>query len=61
MNHLVQFENFVREGILNEEHEVYIFFDVENAYEFTWQYDIMNDCYDMDLWGSLPLFILKKV
>ena len=57
MDPLVQFETFVREGFLNREHVVSIFFDLEKAYDTTWKYGIMKNLHDMDLRGRLPLFI----
>ena len=57
MDHLVRFETFVREGFLNREHVVSIFFDLEKAYDTTWKYGIKNNLHDMDLRGRLPLFI----
>ena len=57
MDHLVRFETFVREGFLNGEHVVSIFFDLEKAYDTTWKYGIMKNLHDMDLRGRLPLFI----
>ena len=56
MDHLVRFEAFAREGFLNKEHVVSIFFDVEKAYDTTWIYGNMKDLYDMDLMGCLPFF-----
>ena len=38
MDHLVQFETFVREGFLNREHVVFILFDLEKAYDTTWKF-----------------------
>ena len=55
-DHLVGFETFVR-GFLNGKHVVSIFFNLEDAYDITWKYGIMNDLHDMDLRGCLPLFI----
>ena len=57
MNHLVRFETFVREGFLNREHVVSIFFDLEKANDTIWKYGIMKDLHDMDLRGRLALFI----
>ena len=57
MDHLVRFETFVREGFLNREHVVSIFFDLEKANDTTWKYGIMKNLHDMDLRGRLPLFI----
>ena len=53
----MRFETFVREGILNREHVVSIFFDLEKAYDTTWKYGIMKNLHDMDFRGRLPLFI----
>ena len=57
MDHLVRFETYVREGFLNREHVVSIFFDLEKAYDTTWKYGIMKNLHDMDLRNRLPLFI----
>ena len=57
MDHLVHFETFVREGFLDKEHVVSIFFDLEKVYDTTWKYGIMKDLHDMDLRGRLPLLI----
>ena len=35
IDHLVQFETFVREGFLDREHVVSIFFDLEKTYDTT--------------------------
>ena len=56
MDHLVRFETFVREGFLNGEHVVSIFFNLEKAYDTTRKYIIMKD---MDLSGHLPHFYSK--
>ena len=57
MDHLVRFETFVREGFLNREHVVSIFFDLEKAYDTTWKHGIMKNLHDMDFRGRLPLLI----
>ena len=57
MDHLVRFEIFVREGFLNREHAVSIFFNLEKAYDTTWKYGILKNLHDMDLRGRLPSFI----
>ena len=36
------FETFIKEGFLNREHVVSIFFDRKKAYDTTWKYEIMN-------------------
>ena len=57
MDPLVRFETFEREGFLNGEHVVSIYFNLEKAYDTTWKYGIMKDLHDMDLRGRIPLFI----
>ena len=57
MDHIGRFKSFVRERLLNREHVVSIFFDLEEAYDTNWKYRIMKDLHDMDLRGRLPLFI----
>ena len=57
MDYLVRFETFVREGFLKGEHVVFVFFDLEKAYDTTCKYVIMKGLHDMDLRGRLPLFI----
>ena len=49
MDHLVHFETFVKEGFINGEYELSIFFDVEKPYDTTWKYGIMKDLHEMDL------------
>ena len=60
MDHLVRFETFVREGFLNGDHVVSIFFNLEKAYDTTGKYRIMKDKYNMDLSGHLPHFLFKS-
>ena len=55
MDHLVRFETFVREGFLEGEHVVSIFFNLEKAQDTTWKYGIIKDLHCMDLGGRLPL------
>ena len=57
MGRLVQFECFVREGFLNREHVVSVFFDLERANDTTWRCAIVRGSHDVDLMGRLPLFI----
>ena len=42
IDHPVHFETFVRERLLNEEHVVSIFYDLEKAYDTTWNYQRAN-------------------
>ena len=57
MDPLVRFKTFEREGFLNGEHVVSIYFNIGKAYDNTWKHGIMKDLHDMDLRGRIPLFI----
>ena len=57
LDHLVRFETLIREAFIKKEHVVYVFFDLESAYDTTWQYGIMNDLYDFGIRGCLAYFI----
>ena len=41
LDHLVRFETFIREAFIEKEHVVYVFFDLESAYDTVWKYGIM--------------------
>ena len=56
MDHLVRFETFVREGFLNREHVVSIFFDLEKAYDTTLKYGIMKNLHDMGHGTFTPFY-----
>ena len=55
-DHLVRLETFIREAFIKKEHLV-VFFDLEKAYDTTWEYGIMKNIRDIGLKGRLPLFI----
>ena len=57
MDHVVRLKTSIREAIIQKQHLIAIFFDLEKAYETTWRYGIMNDLYNMGLKGRLPNFI----
>ena len=57
MDHVVRLETSIREAIIQKQHLLGIFFDLEKAYETTWRYGIMNDLLNMGLKGRLPNFI----
>ena len=57
LDHLVRFEKYIREGFIEKEHVVSVFFDLESAYDTTWKYGIMNDLYDFGIRGRLAYFI----
>ncbi len=56
-DNLVRLEAFIRDGFVNNEHIVAVFFDLEKAYDTTWKYGIMKDLHDLGLKGHLPDFI----
>ena len=49
-DHLVRLESFVREAFVQRQHAVVIFFDLEKAYERTWNHGIMKDLHDAGLY-----------
>ena len=57
LDHLVNLETWIREGFINGEHVVAVFFDLEKAYDMTWKCGIMRDLHNAGLRGRLPLFI----
>ena len=54
---LVLRETVIREAFIRKEHLAAIFFDLEKAYDTTWEYGIMRDLHDLKLKGRLPNFI----
>ena len=50
---MVKLETSIWEAIIQKQHLVAIFFDLEKAYETTWRYCIMNDLHNMGLKGRL--------
>ena len=56
---LIRLETWVREGFVNCEHVVTVFFDLEKAYDTTWKHGIMIDLHEAGLRGRLPLLIAK--
>ena len=58
-DHLIRLESWIREGIVNREHVVAIFFDLEKAYDTTWRHGILVDLHNAGLRGNLPVFISK--
>ena len=57
VDQLIRLETWVREGLINREHVVAIFFDLEKAYDTTWKYGILSDLFKAGLRGHLPTFI----
>ena len=57
LDHLVSLETFIRDGFIQGDHVVSVFFDLEKAYDTTWKHGIMQDLCNFGLKGNLPLFI----
>ena len=57
INHLVNFESFIREAIIRKENATTVFFNLEKAYDTTWKNGIMKDLYDTGLKGRMLKFI----
>ncbi len=45
--HLVRLETFILEGFIKKEDVVFVFFDIEKAYDTTWKYVIMRDLHEL--------------
>ena len=56
VDHLLRMVTFVRKGFACYE-MMYIFFNMEKAYDKTWRYGIMRDFHSTGLRGRLPLII----
>ncbi|KAJ4447753.1 hypothetical protein ANN_09761 [Periplaneta americana] len=48
-DHLVRLETAIRDAFLKKEHLVAVFFDLENAYNTTWRYGILQTLHDCGL------------
>ena len=48
-----------RACFLNKQEVVFIFFDLEKAYDTTWKYGILKDLHEAGLRGRMPVFISK--
>ena len=57
MDHLVSLERYVRDALARKQQAVGLFFDLEKAYETTWQYGIVRDLHRIGLRGRLPVFV----
>ena len=55
--HLVSLERYLRDAFAQRQQVIGLFFDLEKAYETTWQYGIIRDLYRIDLRGRLPIFV----
>ena len=56
-DHLVSFERYLRDAFARRQQAVGLFFDLEKAYETTWQYGIIRDLHRIGLRGRLPVFV----
>ena len=56
-DHLVRFETFIRNALLNGDQVVSVLFDLEKAYDTTWKYGILQDLFSLGFVGNLPVFI----
>ena len=52
-------ERYVRDAFAQKQQAVGLFFDLEKAYETTWQYGIIRDLHRIGLRGRLPAFIAE--
>ena len=57
MDHLISLERYVRDAFARKQQAVGLFFDLEKAYETTWQYGIILDLHRIGLRGRLPVFV----
>jgi len=57
IDHLVRLESFIRNGFINNQHVVSVFFDLEKAYDTTWKHGILSDLHNMGFRGRMPHFI----
>jgi len=57
IDHLVRFENYVKQSQASNKYVTAVFFDLEKAYDLTWRYGILRDLHRMGFRGFLPKFI----
>ena len=56
-DHLVSLERYLRDAFAQRQQAVGLFFDLEKAYETTWQYGIIRYLHKIGLRGRLPVFV----
>ena len=56
-DHLVSLERYIRDAFAQKQQAVGLFFDLEKAYETTWQYGIIRDLHRIGLRGRLSVFV----
>ena len=59
MDHLVSLERYVPDAFAWKQQAVGLFFDLEKAYETTWQLGIIWDLHRIGLRGRLPVFVVE--
>lgn len=52
-DHLVRFENTVREAFIHKQHCLAVFFDLEKAYDTTWRFGILKDLAELGIRGRM--------
>ena len=57
VDHLIRLDTFILDAFIRNQHLVAIFFDVQKAYDTTWEHGIQQDLHDMGLRGNLLIFI----
>ena len=57
VDHLICLETFILDALIQNQHLVAVFFDLQKAYDTTWKHGIQQDLHDMGLRGNLPIFI----
>ncbi|GBO22671.1 hypothetical protein AVEN_230200-1 [Araneus ventricosus] len=57
IDNLLALETDIRTTFLKRQHLVAIFFDIEKSYDRTWRYGILQDLFNCNLRGNLPIFI----
>ena len=56
-DHLVSLERYLQDAFAQRQQAVGLFFDLEKAYEKTWQYGIIRDFHRIGLRGRLTVFV----
>ena len=54
---LAQLAGDVQQAIIEKNHTIVVFFDLEKAYDLTWKYSILKKLHEFGMRGNLPQFI----
>ena len=57
IDHLLTLARYLRDTLAQRQQAVGLFFDLEKAYETSWQYGIVRDPYRIGLRDRLPIFV----